>query len=147
ARLAEERDAHRDVLATPPESEAPDAHLPHPARPREASDDRRSRLLRVWAAVSTPVLILGIGVLLAWPTPQFLLGFASFLAVFAVVEAALRRRMLLLLTVLGVVVLTVAVVAGVYLLISVSWTLVLAVLLGVGAVGLLAVNLRELLRA
>jgi len=44
-------------------------------------------------------------------------------------------------------VLTVAVVAGVYLLISVSWTLVLAVLLGVGAVGLLAVNLRELLRA
>ena len=47
----------------------------------------RSRFLRVWAAVSTPVLVLGLGGLLIRPTVPVLVGFLTFLVVFGVVEA------------------------------------------------------------
>jgi hypothetical protein len=56
--------------------------------------------LRLWAALSTPVLILGIGVLLTRPSLVTLSAFASFLAV-AAVEAAARGRIGLFLMVLA----------------------------------------------
>ena len=61
SRLAEERAAHEAYLAGPREPARPDAHLRHPHMPYAADTDVRSRFLRVWAAVSTPVLVLGLG--------------------------------------------------------------------------------------
>jgi hypothetical protein len=97
----------------------------------------------VWAAVSTPVLLLGLGVLLARPTPAVLSGFATFLLVFMGVEAIARRRVLAFLTGLAVVALGVFVVAGLVVGLAHNWLLVLAALLAAAGLVLLVVNLRE----
>jgi hypothetical protein len=142
--LAEERAAHEAYLAGPREPARPDAHLRHPHLPYAAETDVRSRFLRVWAAVSTPVLVLGLGGLLIRPTVPVLVGFLTFLVVFGVVEAIGRRRVLAFATVLGALALWILAVAGLILALLSSWHLVLAGLLAVVALVLLVVNVREL---
>lgn len=142
--LAEERDAHEAYLAGPRTPAAPGAHLRHPHLPYAAETDVRSRFLRVWAAVSTPVLVLGLGGLLIRPTVPVLVGFLTFLMVFGVVEAIGRRRVLAFATVLGALLLWIVAVAGLIIALLSSWHLVLAGLLAVVAVVLLVVNVREL---
>jgi hypothetical protein len=142
--LAEERAAHEAYLAGPREPALPDAHLRHPHLPYAAEADVRSRFLRVWAAVSTPVLVLGLGGLLIRPTVPVLVGFLTFLVVFGVVEAIGRRRVLAFATVLGALALWMLAVAGLILALLSSWHLVLAGLLAVVALVLLVVNVREL---
>ena len=144
SRLAEELSAHEAYLAGPREPARPDAHLRHPHVPYAADTDVRSRFLRVWAAVSTPVLVLGLGGLLVQPTVPVLVGFLTFLGVFAVVEAIGRRRVLAFATVLGALTLWILAVAGLILALLSSWHLVLAGLLAVLALVLLVVNVREL---
>jgi hypothetical protein len=144
SRLAEERAAHEAYLAGPREPARPDAHLRHPHMPYAAETDVRSRFLRVWAAVSTPVLVLGLGGLLVQPTVPVLVGFLTFLVVFGVVEAIGRRRVLAFATVLGALALWILAVAGLILALLSSWHLVLAGLLAVLALVLLVVNVREL---
>ena len=104
----------------------------------------RSRFLRVWAAVNTPVLVLGLGGLLVRPTVPVLVGFLTFLVVFGVVEAIGRRRVPASVTVLGALALWILAVAGLILALLSSWHLVLAGLLAVVALVLLVVNVREL---
>jgi len=142
--LAEERAAHAAYLAGPREPGPPDAHLRHPHLPYASRADLRSRFLRVWAAVSTPVLVLGLGGLLARPSIPVLAGFVTFLVVFGVVEAIGRRRVLAFATVLGAAALWIAAVVGLILALLSSWHLVLAGLLAVLALILLVVNVREL---
>jgi hypothetical protein len=144
AALAEERAAHAAYLAGPRDPGPPDAHLREPHLPHTASADLRSRFLRVWAAVSTPVLVLGLGGLLVRPSVLVLVGFVTFLVVFGVVEAIGRRRVMAFATVLGALVLWVAAVAGLIIVLLSSWQLVLAGLLAVVALVLLVVNVREL---
>jgi hypothetical protein len=144
ASLAEERAAHTAYLAAPQDPGPPDAHLRHPHLPYAARGDLRSRFLRVWAAVSTPVLVLGMTGLLLRPSIPVLVGFLAFLMVFWLVEAIGRRRVLAFATVLGALVLWVAAVAGLIFALLSSWHLVLAGLLAVLAVVLLVVNVREL---
>jgi hypothetical protein len=142
--LVEERAAHAAFLAGPRDPGPPDAHLRHPHLPYAAHTDLRSRFLRVWAAVSTPVLVLGLGGLLVRPSVPVLAGFLTFLVVFGVVEAIGRRRVLAFATVLGALALWVAAVAGLILALLSSWHLVLAGLLAALALVLLVVNVREL---
>jgi hypothetical protein len=144
ALLAEERAAHAAYLAGPHDPGPPDAHLRHPHVPYAAAADLRSRFLRVWAAVSTPVLVLGLGGLLVRPSIPVLAGFVTFLVVFGVVEAIGRRRVLAFATVLGATVLWVAAVAGLILAVLSSWHLVLAGLLAALGLLLLVQNIREL---
>jgi hypothetical protein len=145
ARLAAEVEACRDHLAHPA-PEAPDAHLcpTTPAAPRAAV--RHPRFLKVWAAVSTPLLVLTIVVLLTAPPLAFLTSVAVFAGLFLGVEAAARGRLLVFLggLVLGVLTLAAVVVLVVGLLRN--WQVVLAGLLTLAAVVLFAVNLRELRR-
>jgi hypothetical protein len=142
--LAEERAAHAGYLAGPRDPGPAGAHLRHPHLPYAAQRDLRSRFLRVWAAVSTPVLVLGLGGLVARPSIPVLVGFLTFLVVFGVVEAIGRRRVLAFATVLGAVLLWIAAVAGLILALLSSWHFVLAGLLAVLALVLLVVNVREL---
>jgi hypothetical protein len=142
--LVEERAAHAAFLAGPRDPGPPDAHLRHPHLPYAAHTDLRSRFLRVWAAVSTPVLVLGLGGLLVRPSVPVLAGFLTFLVVFGVVEAIGRRRVLAFATVLGALALWVAAVAGLIFALLSSWHLVLAGLLAALALVLLVVNVREL---
>jgi len=142
--LTEERAAHLAYLAGPRDPGRPDAHLRHPHLPYAALTDFRARFLRVWAAVSTPVLVLGLGGLLIRPSVPVLVGFVTFLMVFGVVEAIGRRRVLAFATVVGALLLWVAAVAGLILAVLSSWHLVLAALFAALGVVLLVVNVREL---
>jgi hypothetical protein len=142
--LAEERAAHLAYLAGPRDPGPPDAHLRHPHLPYAAAADLRSRFLRVWAAVSTPVLVLGLTGLLLRPSVRVLVGFLAFLIVFWLVEAIGRRRVLAFATVLGALVLWVAAVTALIFALLSSWHLVLAGLLAALALVLLVVNVREL---
>ena len=146
AAVAEEREAHDNFLSRPQAPEAPDAHLRHVHLPGAVDHDRQTGFLRIWAAVSTPVLILGIGVLLTRPSPVLLSGFTMFLVAFAAVEAVARRRVRLFVTVACVALVWVFVVAGLFFALLRNWQLVLAVLLSLTALVLLVVNLREFRR-
>jgi hypothetical protein len=139
--LAEERAVHTAFLSRPPDPGPPDAHLRSVSLP--GTVEPHTAFLRLWAAVSTPVLILGIGVLLIRPTPLTLSGFATFLVVFAGVEAVARRRTRLLVTVLAAAVWAVAAASLVLALLR-NWQVALAVLLVVTGLVLIALNLHEL---
>jgi hypothetical protein len=140
-RLLEERAVHTAVLCRPPDPGPPDAHLRSVSRP--GTVEPHTAFLRLWAAVSTPVLILGIGVLLLRPTPLTLSGFATFLVVFAGVEAVARGKTGLLITVLAA---SVWAVAGASLVLALlrNWQVALALLLAVTGLVLIALNLHEL---
>ena len=145
ARLATEVEVHRDHLAHPV-AEAPDAHLRAvaPASPRGTV--RRPRFLTVWAAVSTPLLVLTIVVLLTAPPLAFVTSAAVFAGLFLGVEAAARGRLLAFLGGLALTGLTLGAVTLLVVGLLRNWQAVLAVLLTLAAVALFAVNLRELRR-
>ena len=91
------------------------------------------------------MLILWIGVLLTRPTAVTLSGAATFLLVFAGVEAIARRRVRLFLTALAGVAVWLLVAASLVVALLSNWRWVLAVLLVLAAVSLLVLNVRELL--
>ncbi len=140
--LLEERGVNTAFLARPPNPGPPDAHLRSVSLPGAVR--HHTAFLRLWAALSTPVLILGIGVLLTRPSLVALSAFASFLAVVAAVEAAARGRIRLFLVVLAAAVVGAGAAVGVVLALLSNWQAALAVLLTVAGLALLAVNLHEL---
>lgn len=147
SRLAEELVVHRGHLAEPGPDEAPDAHLRRPAAADTTPDRReRRRVLRVWAAVSTPLLALTIVVLLVGPPLAFLTSMVVFVVAFLGVEAIARGRLLAFTGGLVATALTVGIAAVLVIGLVRSWQVVLAVLLGVAALVLLVVNVRELRR-
>ena len=141
-RLLEERAVHAAILARPPDPGPPDAHLRSVSVPGTVR--QHTAFLRWWAALSTPVLILGIGVLLTHPSLATLSAFASFLAVVAAVEAAARGRIRLFLIVLAAAAVGIGAAAGLVLALLSNWQAALAVLLAVTGLVLLALNLHEL---
>ncbi|GAA4706017.1 hypothetical protein GCM10023215_52610 [Pseudonocardia yuanmonensis] len=143
-RLTEEIDVQSDRLAGPRPPGPPDSHLRHPHLPYVVHADFRSRFLRVWAALSIPVLIGGLGALLFWPHLSTLLWFAGGLVLFAVVEAVARRRSIeFAATMAGLAITALVVTSGVIALVS-GWKIVLAGSLALAALVLLVVNVREL---
>lgn len=143
-RLTEEIDVQADRLAGPRPPGPPDAHLRRPHMPYVVPADLRSRFLRVWAALSIPVLIGGLGALLFWPHLSTLLWFAVGLVLFAVVEAVARRRSIeFAATMAGLAITALVITSGVIALLS-GWKIVLAGSLALAALVLLVVNVREL---
>jgi hypothetical protein len=148
SRVVEELAVHRDTLRHPWPTEPPDAHLSGapPTQVRGREERERRRLLRVWAAVSTPLLVLTIVVLLIGPPWAFATSVAVFLVAFLGVEAAARGRLLGFAGGLVSTVLTVAVVIAFAAGLVSNWRAVLAVVLGLAALVLLVTNIRELRR-
>ncbi|GAA2887274.1 hypothetical protein GCM10010472_51990 [Pseudonocardia halophobica] len=143
-RLTEEIDVQADRLAGPRPPGPPDAHLRRPHMPYVVPADLRSRFLRVWAALSIPVLIGGLGALLFWPHLSTLVWFAVGLVLFAVVEAVARRRSIeFAATMAGLAITALVITSGVIALLS-GWKIVLAGSLALAALVLLVVNVREL---
>jgi hypothetical protein len=148
SRVVEELAVHRDTLARPWPVEAPAAHLSGspPTQVRGREERERRRLLRVWAAVSTPLLVLTIVVLLLGPPWAFATSVAVFLVAFLGVEAVARGRLLGFAGGLASAVLTVALVIGAVAGLLRNWQAVLAVVLGLAGLMLLVSNIRELRR-
>ena len=148
SRVVEELAVHRDTLRKPWPAKPPDAHLSGapPTLVRDREERERRRLLRVWAAVSTPLLVLTIVVLLIGPPWAFATSVGVFLVAFLAVEAAARGRLLGFAGGLVSAALTVAVLVAFAAGLVSNWRLVLAVVLGLAAVVLLVTNIRELRR-
>jgi hypothetical protein len=144
ARLSDELAVHREHLARPVDAGAVDERL-RPAS-TSPSEPGRPRLLRLWGAVSTPLLLLTVVLLLVGPPLAFLSSLTLAVVTFLGVEAAARGRLLSFVVGLGMAVLIAAVGVVLVLALLQNWRVVLAALLSVVALVLLAGNVRELRR-
>lgn len=146
AELAEALAACEAQLAAPAVQPAPHAHLRHPHLPYRAPNLRRDGFLRIWAAVSTPLLLATLAVLITAPPGGVWVFLIGVVLAFALLEAVARRRLFAFLSGL-----LVAVVLGALAVILVlgflrNWQITTAGVLVAAAVVTLLVNLRELLR-
>lgn len=146
--LAEERAVHRRVLDTGLPQEGPQAHIRNEHRPYDPDDARHhGALLQIWAAVSVPLLVLGVTTVLLLPEDTNKIPLLlAILAVFGVLEAVARRR--LMTTALSV---AIVVVLGAVVVDALRWTAAHArvgflVAMGLAALLLLAVNVRDFFR-
>ncbi|MBV9535502.1 MAG: hypothetical protein JO321_08845 [Solirubrobacterales bacterium] len=144
--LAEERRAHLATIRNPPPPDPPQAHIRRPHRPQTEQQERRTRFLKIWAAVSTPLLLATVIVELIISPLAFFTTIAALILVFSGVEAIARRRLLSFLASLALLVFGIALLVGLTLLFLKHWRTALAVLVGIAALVLLAANFRELRR-
>lgn len=137
------RDEHARVEAArsePPAPPGPHAHLGHRRVPLMPLSGVRSRLLTAWAVVSSPVILLVAALITNRKVgADITLSAIAWLVLLLLVEGFLRRK---LLTMLGRILLGVALGVGLYYLV-VDWRVVLTALLAGAGVLLLAVNLRD----
>lgn len=144
--LAEERRAHLATLTDGISPDPPQAHLVRRHQPYVEAQERRKRFLKVWAAVSTPLLLGSIIVVLLASPLTFLATIAALVLLFSGVEAIARRRLLSFLASTVLLLATVALVVGVTLLFLKHWRIAFALVIGLAAVSLLIANLRDLRR-
>ncbi len=140
---AEERRAHLDTLRRPIPPEPPQAHIRRLHRPYLEPQERRTRFLKVWAAVSTPLLLGSVIVLLVGSPLVWIIDIAVLISLFIGVEAVARRRFL---SFLGSTVLlagSIAVVVVFVLLFLKHWRIAISAVVGVAALALLFGNLRD----
>jgi len=138
----------RRRLDDPPSDSGPHDHLSHRSLPLPTESRARRRVLSIWSAVSTP-LILGVIAVLFLPgtaTPIFATTI-FWLFVLLTVEALARRSLFRFISTLVVLALLVGLVIGVAgLAFAYGWQTTVAICLGALAVVLLVTNLQELTR-
>lgn len=141
--LADERRSHLDSLAHP-QSEPADAHMARRPGPRSGEQKRRQRFLRLWAVISTPLLLASpIVVLVAQPL-TWATTIAALVVLFLGAEAIARHRFLSFLASALLVVAVCAVGFGLVLLIPRFWRIAVSAALGAAALTLLIGNLGDL---
>jgi hypothetical protein len=153
AALAAERVAVRDQrsllaerLARPPAVEGPHDHLRHRRLPLPAEATGRRRVLAIWSAISTSVVLAALMVILVVPEWGFGAIATETVIVLFALEALARKqlwRFVLLVVAFVIVAALVFALSGALLA---DWRLIAAVLLGLAAAALLFLNVRELLR-
>jgi hypothetical protein len=143
-RLAEELRTHHETIDCPFASEHPQAHIKTPHAPHTAEQQRRIRFLRFWAAISTPLLLAMVPVILLARPLTWITTIAAATVLFLGVEAFARRRflsflasVLLLLTIAAVVVIFAE-------LFQQHWRIAVSVVFAAAALALLAGNLGDL---
>lgn len=144
SRMSEELRAHLDTLDNPPQPPAPQAHLPSRPLPRGDEQRQRVRVLRVWATISTPLLLAAVPVILlarplAWVTTLVVL-----FVLFVGIEAFARRRLLSFLASSLMVLVAIAVLVTIVELAQSHWRLAISVIFAAAAVVVLAGNLADL---
>jgi hypothetical protein len=146
AQLLAERSAHAEALENPPSPPPPQAHLRKKALPVEAETDTRSRFLRIWSTLSTPLLFAAVAFLFFDQNVAVITGLVVFAVVFLGVEAIARRRFLAYAMTIVLAVLAVGLAVLVAQEVFGRWQTVLAAVFGAAAVATLVVNLRDLRR-
>ena len=142
-RLADERHSYADSVRHP-SVEPPQAHLTAPHGPRTEEERRRVRFLRLWAVISTPLLLAApIVVLIASPL-AWIPTIAALAGLFLGAESIARHRFI---SFLGSVLLVVGVLAalgGLVFLVRNYWQIALSAILGAAALAVLIGNLGDL---
>ena len=151
ARRTSMLDEHRRLevrLDNPPPQPGPHDHLEHRRLPAPVDPPARRRLLAVWSAVSTPLILLAVGLAVRPGNSTSLTVLLLFwLGILVAVEAVARRHfvhLVLILVTIAVVGSVVVAVAG--LTVFYGWRATVAIVLAVLAVLLLVANLQELFR-
>ncbi len=144
--LAEERRTHLATLIRPIPAEPPQAHIRKPHKPYTQAQERRTRFLKFWAAVSTPLLLGCIIVVLVATPLAWITTIACLVAIFAGVEAVARRRLFSFLASVLLLAGAAVLIVGLTLLFLTHWRIAISVLIGLAALALLIGNLRELRR-
>jgi len=144
AALVEERRAHLDTLAGGLAPEAPQAHIRKAHHPYLDEQDRRTRFLKFWAAVSTPLLLSSIILILVVSPLALIIDIAILACLFTGVEAIARRHFLSFLASLGLLLVAVALGAGLILLFLSHWRTALSLVIGAAAIALLIANLKAM---
>jgi hypothetical protein len=144
--LAEERTAHQASIEQPGPPEPPQAHLVEPHLPYRRGHRHPTLLLRGWAAVSLPLLILMFAGLMLVHGYIALPLLALALLVFAAIEAISRRRVRAFVAFLLALCGAAAVVYAAVEVIAYNWRLAVLVPLALGGFIVLVGNLRDLFR-
>ncbi len=144
--LVEERRAHLETIADGLPPEAPQAHVRKPHRPYLDEQDRRTRFLKLWAAISTP-LLLGSTILILLVSPlAMIVDFVVLVLVFSGFEALARRRFVSFLGSLLLVGAVATLAIGLVALFLNHWRTALSCVIGFAALALLVANLRAMRR-
>ncbi len=140
---AEERRTHLDTLSRPLAPEPPEAHIKTPSGPRSDEQARRTRFLRLWAVVSTPLLLASVIVILVAQPLTYITTIVVLGGSFIGVEAFARRRFLSF--VASTLLLAAAIIVGVAFvtLFHQHWRIALSVVFGAAALALLIGNLGD----
>ncbi len=144
--LAEERRAHITTLSRSIEPELPQAHVRRRHEPYLERQQRRTRFLELWAAVSTPLLLASVILVLVVSPLAWVIDIAALACAFIGVEAIARRRFLSFLASTLLLVLVPVLLAGFVLLLLDHWRVAMSLLVGAAALLLLFANLRAVRR-
>ena len=147
--MAEERAVHVNVLKSGgPPLQDPQAHVTRPHKPYEPGDRKHHGIvLQIWAAVSVPLLFLAVATVLLLPDDREKIPtLLAILVIFAALEALARRRLLTTAVSLAVILVGAGVVIS-----ALEWTARHArdgflVAMGLAALVLLLVNVRDFFR-
>lgn len=144
ARLSDELRLNVDTLQRPLASEDPQAHIKKAHRPYAEAQQRRTRFLRFWAAISTP-LVLGLVpvILLARPL-AWITTLVALAVLFIGVEAFARRRFLSFVASTLLLAATIAAVEAFARLGHQYWKYALSAVFGAAALALLIGNVGDL---
>ncbi|GAB2522191.1 hypothetical protein [Nocardiopsis aegyptia] len=145
---ADERDTHQRALASDtPMVPPPTAHLRAPHLPYASGEQRTTRFLHLWVALSTPLLLVSLAL------PLFLLDRAFTLyamlgvvVAFAAVDSIARRKFLQFLTGLAVLAVVIGLIVGVVAAFIADWRIAISVPIAIVVVVLFVVNVRDLIR-
>jgi hypothetical protein len=142
-RVGEERRTHLATLSRPLPPEPPQAHIRTPQGPRSEEQERRTRFLRLWGVISTPLLLTSVIVVLetrplAWLTTIAVLG-----GIFLGVEAFARRRFLSFVASTLLLAAAIVVCGGFVVLFHQHWRTAVSVVFGAAALALLVGNLGD----
>jgi hypothetical protein len=143
-KLSEELRAHLETLTRPLPSVSPQAHISKPHGPRSEAQQRRTRVLRVWAAISTPLLLALVPVVLLARPLALVTTIAAAALLFIGMEAFARRRFLSFLASTALVAATIFLVELFIHLGHQYWKYVLAAVFGLAALALMIGNVGDL---
>ena len=143
-RLSEELRLHSETLRRPPAATAPQAHVSKAHGPRSEAQQSRTRVLRVWAAISTPLLLALVPVVLLAQPLAFVTTIAAAALLFIGMEAFARRRFLSFLASTLLVAATIFVVELFIRLGHQYWKYVLAGVFSAAALALMIGNVADL---
>ena len=142
--LTEELRIHRDTLSQPLPALSPQAHITKRHGPRTEAQQRRTRILRAWAALSTPLLLALVPVVLLAQPLTWLTTIIAAALLFIGMEAFARRRFLSFVASTLLLAATFVVVVLFVRLGHQYWRYALATVFGIAALAVLIGNLGDL---
>ncbi|MEU3140355.1 hypothetical protein ABZ645_13390 [Nocardiopsis alba] len=148
ALTADERDAHLRALASDvPLVPSPTGHLKAPHMPYASGEQRSTRFLHLWVALSTPLLLLSLALTLFLLSGQMTLwAMLGVVLLFAAIDSVARRRFLQYLTGLAIAAVAIGLIVGVVVAFIADWRIAVTVPIVLIVVVLLVVNIRDLMR-